>query len=139
MKRLILALLMVGALFGTAFAVAEVLPVEGGAIQAGEDTNLACQQNHVVVEGWGLETSDGKVYFVRLGNIESVDCAGNDLFVVITDGGVAVRDGKATIVSGTPSYLITLTDLGISNTTPNPYPAADITDIEVYIEGPNGD
>lgn len=139
MKRLIVALLVGGMVFGVAFAVAETLPVEGGAIQAGEDTNLACQQNHVVVLGWGLETSDGLVYNVRLGNIEDVDCDGNDLFVVITDDGVAVRDGKVTIASGTTTYTIPLTTLGIGNTTPSPYPAEDITDIEVFIEGPNGD
>jgi hypothetical protein len=120
--------------FGTVLAIAASLSVEGGVIQAGEDTNLTCTSS-VRVDGWGLETDDGNVYFVRIHDI-SPDCTGKDLFVSITDGGAEVRDGSATIPA----------DGAAGDNDPNagqvgvkinfsPYPAEDITDIEVFIEG----
>jgi hypothetical protein len=129
------ALLVGVTVFGAVFALAASLGVSGGAIQAGSDTELRCDTDGVQVLGWGLETDDGKVYNVRIGGVDTA-CVGDDLFVVVTHEGTALADGKATIASA--SATITLTELGSSNTTPKPVKAEDITDIEVFIEGPNG-
>ena len=126
MKRLIIALLVGGALFGTVFGLAASLGVNGGAIQAGSDTELRCDTDGVQVLGWGLETDDGKVYFVRIGGIAST-CISNDLFVNITNAGVKIGEGSAHIDAAE-----------VKVTLKTPVKAADITDIEVFIEGPNG-
>jgi hypothetical protein len=121
-----LALLVGLTVFGAVFALAASLGVNGGAIQAGADTELRCDTNGVQVLGWGLETDTGMVSFVRIGDI-SPTCAGNDMWVRITKDGSLIAKGSLTL-DGSGSAKISFT----------PQAAVDITDIQVYIEGPNG-
>jgi hypothetical protein len=131
--RRILALLAVGALSALAIGSAAALGVNGGAIQAGEDLTLTCDNDGVQVLGWGLETDDGEVYSVRVGGIATA-CIGNALFVRVTDGG-------ATVASGTVDPLLpahTGPTGQVSVSIPGGYPAVDIDDLHVFIEGPSG-
>ncbi len=123
------------ALFGVVFGAAATLDVSGGAIQAGEDLNLKCDPDVVRVDGWGLETDDGKVYHVRIHDIHT-DCVGNDIFVGVTNSGTVVRSGSAPIpADGTGDDDDADTgEVGVKIRFSG-YPAVDITDIEVYIEG----
>lgn len=136
MKRLIVALLVGGAVFGTVLGIAASLGVDGGTIQAGSDTELRCDTDGVRVDGWGLETDDGKVYFVRIHDIHT-DCVGDDLFVNITDEGTKIAGGNAVIpADGTGGDDDTDgSEVGVKVYL-DPDPAAeDITDIEIFIEG----
>lgn len=130
MKRLFVALLVGAMVFGTVYALAETLIVQGGTIQAGADTDLACDEDGVAVLGWGLESDTGLVYSVRIGDIDE-DCRSGDtdMFVNVTDGGTIVARG-------------TVDNLSADTVTVNfatPYPAEDITDLEVFIEGTAND
>jgi hypothetical protein len=141
MKRLIVALLVGGALFGAVYGLAATLNVEGGTIQFGSDVDLICDEDGVQVLGWGLETDDGNVYAVRIGNIDE-QCAGNQIFVSITDDGTEIADGDATIeeeADDVDDSCVDDTALEVCTRIPIPggVPAEDITDIEVYIEGPS--
>uniref|UniRef100_A0A831T9X5 Uncharacterized protein n=1 Tax=Thermorudis peleae TaxID=1382356 RepID=A0A831T9X5_9BACT len=138
MKRLFVSLALVLALAAAAFGAAAALDVNGGVIQAGEDTDLTCDTDGVRVDGWGLETNTGLVDFVRIHDIDP-DCSGADLFVNITEGGVKVAEGSATI----PGDSVLGDDdpdsgeVGVKVDFEPDQPAADITDIEVFIEGGN--
>jgi hypothetical protein len=141
MKRVIVALLIGGALFGAIYGLAAGLNVEGGTIQAGSDVDLICDEDGVQVLGWSLETNDGNVYAVRIGNIDE-QCAGNDIFVSITDTGVEIADGDATIETDAADGGDGCTDTDAAEVCtriqiPGGVPAEDITDIEVFIEGPS--
>lgn len=140
MKRLIVALLVGGAVFGTVLAVAASLSVDGGTIQAGSDTDLQCDEDGVRVDGWGLETDDGLVYSVRIHDIDD-DCSSNDLFVNITDGGVKVAEGSAHIPNdgAAEDNDPDSGEVGVRVDISPDYAAEDITDIEVFIEGGVGD
>lgn len=125
-KLLILALLV--ALVASAFASAALLDVEGGTIQAGLDASLVCDPNGVFVDGWGLETDDDLVYFVRIGGIEG-SCFGNALFVRVLD------DANNVLATGT------FDPIASSTVTVNFGVPADpelITTLNVWIEGPIG-
>lgn len=139
MKRLVIALLVGGAVFGMVYGLAATLNVDGGTIQAGSDVDLICDEDGVQVLGWGLETDDGKVYFVRIGNIDE-QCAGNEIFVSITDEGTEIADGDAVIETEAADGGDSCTDataLEVCAKIPIPggVLAEDITDIEVFIEG----
>ena len=130
--RRILALLAVGALSALAIGSAAALGVNGGAIQAGEDVTLVCDSDGVQVLGWGLETNDGKVYSVRIGGIADA-CQGNALYVKVTDGGLTVASGSV------EPLLPAHTGVGqVVVSIPGGYPAVDIDDLHVFIEGPSG-
>ena len=130
--RRILALLAVGALSALAIGSAAALGVNGGAIQAGEDVTLVCDSDGVQVLGWGLETDDGKVYSVRIGGIADA-CQGNALYVKVTDGGLTVASGSV------EPLLPAHTGVGqVVVSIPGGYPAVDIDDLHVFIEGPSG-
>ncbi len=147
MKRLIVAVLVGGMVFGTVLALAASLDVNGGTIQAGSDTDLQCDEDGIDVVGWMLETDDGLVYGVRIHNIDPA-CIGNDLFVNITGTGTPIvpnttiiAQGSATIPPDTNAAPDNDPDSGQVGVKVhlNPDPAAvDITDIEVFIEGPSG-
>ena len=70
MKRFVVAALVGTMVFGAVFGLAASLSVDGGTIQAGSDTDLQCDEDGVRVDGWGLETNDGLVYFVRIHDID---------------------------------------------------------------------
>ena len=137
MKRLIVAVLVGGMVFGTVLALAASLGVEGGTIQAGSDTELRCDTNGVRVDGWGLETDDGLVYFVRIHDINAA-CEGDDMFVNITKDGTKIAGGSATLPPDTDTKPVDddpdSGDLGVKVSF-TPQPAEDITDIEIFIEG----
>jgi hypothetical protein len=118
-----------------AYGAAATVSVNGGTLQAGNDNNLQCTEQANVL-GWGLETDNGMVSFVRIGL--NLNCAGNDLFVSITDDGVEVRSGSVQPIPAggncdpdPPGQVCVLVPFA-------PYPAEDITDIHIFIEGPAG-
>lgn len=127
MKRLLVALISGAAVFSIAFASAAALDVNGGTIQYGEDNQLTCTAS-ANVDGWGVETDNGMTSHVRI-NYDP-DCAGNDMFVQITDDGTVVRSVKKQPLDGTGST---------GNLSFAAYPTVDITDIHITIEGPSGD
>jgi hypothetical protein len=125
---------MAGAMvFAVAFAAAATLSVNGGVLQAGEDTNLTCTAT-ANVQGWGLETDTGLVDSVRVAY--SPDCVGSDMFVIITTNGTPVADAVKTLDNTGSTGSMKLTDMGVGNVGLHPVLASAITDIEVYIEGP---
>jgi hypothetical protein len=117
------------------YGAAATVSVNGGTIQAGEDTNLVCTEQANVL-GWGLETDDGLVYSVRIGVND--DCVGNAIFVSITETGTEIASGSLDPIpaggncdpdpAGQVCVRIPFT----------PQPAEDITDIHIFIEGPGG-
>jgi hypothetical protein len=136
MLRKVLVLGFVFALVAAVVGSAAAPTVEGGTIQAGSDTDLRCDTDGVAVDGWGLETDNGLVYFVRIHNI-SPACECCDIFVNITDGGVKVAGGSAHIpADGDADDNDPDADqVGVKINFDPPVSAEDITDIEVFIEG----
>jgi len=124
-----LSLLALGALTALAVGSAAALSVDGGTIQAGEDLSLICDGDGVHVTGWGLETDDNTVRWVRIGGI-SDNCQLNELFVSVTSGGAAVEKGSVVLGPGHTGAGFAQ----INFTAPFPAPA-DITDLHVFIEG----
>lgn len=122
MKRILMALMAGAAVFTIAFASAAALNVSGNTIQAGVDTDLACDDDGVDA-AWGLETSDNTVRYVRIENI-SPDCVGEDLFLKVNNSaGDAV--GPLPIAGTSVTYHFT-----------SPYPTPEsITQLNVWIEG----
>jgi hypothetical protein len=126
-KRFFIALMAGTVVFSVAFASAAGLIVNGGTIQAGQDLDLVCDSDGVRVEGWGLETDDGMVSFVRIGNIWA-DCIGADLLANITGaGGVELTEAGPVTIDDSIEIL----------TFDTPVPAVAIEDIHVFIEGPS--
>jgi hypothetical protein len=113
--------------FSVAFASAAALIVNGGTIQAGEDTTLACDTDGVAVAGWGLETDTGLVNNVRISGIATA-CFGADLFANIT-GGPAIE-----LTEAGPVTIDNVTETLAFDT---PVSAASIQDIHLFIEGPS--
>ena len=138
MTRLFVSLALVLALAVAAFGAAAALTVNGGVIQAGADTSLQCDTDGVRVDGWGLETNDGKVYFVRIHDIDK-SCAGADLFVTITNNNTKIAGGQAIIPNdgATGDDDSDTNEVGVKVNFNTPVSAVDITDIEVFIEGGN--
>jgi len=142
MKRLIVALLVGGALFAAAFGAAAMLdPVNGGVIQAGTDGNLTCDRDGVQVLGWGLNSMTGLVENVRIGGVADA-CAGAGLQARITlsDGtqyitGPAAGQYEVPIVTPQPANgyrLLFMNQAGVLQTAP----AYAIVALDVFIEGP---
>ena len=138
MKKLLIIFLVMAltlGVMGFAFASAADLTVRGGTIQAGEDLDVKLY-DLAVVNGWGLETDNGLVSFVRLGLFGLPDPgSGNEMtvFVVITgDVGQKLTGGRYDHDWGT-SPITELPDIKIYFD--SPVLAADIYDIHVYIEG----
>jgi hypothetical protein len=109
-----------------AYAAASTLSVEGGAIQAGEDLTLSCT-DAAKVEGWGLETDTGKVHFVRISGLAG--CEGNSLFASITSGGSEITACEVPAIDAAEEVCTFAAEQD----------ASAITDIHIFIEGPNGD
>ena len=125
MKRIFLALAL-GVVLSAVVAAAASLSVNGGVIQAGSDGSLRCDADGVTVAGWGLETDDAKVYFVRIDDIDG-SCASADMFVALYDsGGTKIGEGSAKPLS-IPQTKVDLK---------SPVLAKDISKITVFIEGP---
>ena len=119
MKRLAVALAAGAAVSSLAFASASVLNVDGGTIQAGQDTTLSCDADGVKAN-WGLETDDNSVRSVRISDIADA-CVGADMFVS---------------VNGQPAKKVTIAGDQASFAFTAPYPSPEsINDIKIWIEG----
>ena len=130
MKRTILAVLAGAMVFGTVFALAAALDVTGGTIQAGSDTDLACDEDGVQVLGWNLDTNTTLVDSVRIGGIDQGCQEGDtDLFVKLTHYGFKLVGGRYDDIDS--AELTVPLDFPIG--------AWAITDIEVFIEGEAND
>jgi len=69
---------------------------------------------------------------VRIGGIADA-CQGNALYVKVTDGGLTVASGSV------EPLLPAHTGVGqVVVSIPGGYPAVDIDDLHVFIEGPSG-
>jgi len=137
MFRYILPVVVALGIAVVAYGAAATLTVNGGTIQAGNDNSVICSAE-ANVDGWGLETDTGLVSYVRFNLTSGHTCAGSEFFVIITQGGTPVRDGKVVLTAAQSTGNITLTTLGSGNTTANPILASAITDVHVYIEGSGG-
>jgi len=125
MKRYLVALTVGAAVFALAFGAAATLSVNGEVIQAGSTQDVVCDSDGVLVDGWGLETDNpAKVYYVRIAGI-APECAGADMFVNVTNNGTEITEGGPEPITGTTATVDFDT----------PVPPADITDLEVFIEG----
>lgn len=129
MKRVLVVLALLALLATAAYGSAATLAVNGGSIQAGLDATLYCDSDGVAVAGWGLETDNGKVYYVKIGGVDGA-CVGNSLFIRVEDSsGNKLASGSATIASGVTEYKFSF----------NPaVDAAAIEKLKVWIEGPAG-
>jgi hypothetical protein len=120
---------MAGAMvFAVAFAAAATLSVNGGTIQYGEDNALTCTAS-ANVDGWGADADTGLTTYVRI--FYNPACAGNDMFVRVTDASNAVIASVQKVpldASGSTGNL--------SFATPLANEAID--DIHILIEGPGG-
>lgn len=108
------AVLISGSVFGAVYGAAATLSVNGGTIQAGSDLSLECQSDPILVESWGIDSSDdpvtgGKATFVKIGGVDDVTCAGNRLMGRV--------EGPTGNVVG---YLTTLKTTDPGAGTPNP-------------------
>jgi len=122
MKRILAALMAGAAVFTIAFASAAALGVNGNVIQAGVDSDLACDLNGVNAD-WGLETSDNTVRYVKIVDIDPL-CNGAEAFAKINEvSGDAL--GPVTIANGEARFNFT-----------SPFPTPEsITSLRVWIEG----
>jgi len=126
-------------LVGSVAGAAATLNVDGGTIQSGGDTSLKCDTDGVNVVGWGLETDTGLVDAVRIHNID-INCIGADIWAIITHAGTEIARGSATIPPDTnsnPDNDGDTGDVGVRLIFDSPVQAAEITDIEIFIEGPS--
>lgn len=127
MKRSVIAL-MAGALVAAIAVSAATLIVGGGVIQGGTDFDLTCD-DQVDVLGWGFESDDGLVYFVRIGDVDE-NCDGATMFVQVHDnGGVLLGNGSVVLDSttvGSGGYSVALD---------SPVPPQNIGSVNVVIEG----
>ena len=126
MKRLIVALLVGGMVFGTVFAVAAALDVDAPAIQAGGVTDLVCDDDGVEVSTIGFEWSNAHDAYVVTGVIVTgihTDC--DFISVTLTDaGGFEIE----TMVLGGVVGSATLTPVGTIK-------VEDLYDIHILLTG----
>lgn len=97
MKRLIIALLVSGMVFGVVFGFAAALGVDAGNLQSGGDTDLDCDDEIQV--SWNIEwsNSDGDyvVHNVNIGGLNSA-CNGSDIVVTLTASNGNFLDQRTT-------------------------------------------
>lgn len=152
MKRILIALLVGGALFAVAYGAAASLGVNGGVIQGGQDLNLVCDDNGIYVWAYGLNT------YAVLEGVESVKikgvssaCNGARIMgrvqLTYSDYGVnatwAYTSGKGpegqgqyeVIANGNEDTVYVLFLKKSDYTTQWYVPAEDIVGIKVWIEG----
>lgn len=123
-KIAVLAVLVV--VVAAAFASAANLGVSGGTIQAGVDQSVYCDVNGVKVTGWGLETDDNSVRYVKVGDIDAA-CVGDTLLVKVLGAGGATLEYSGELA-------ITGSEVKFSFTAPYPAPE-QIEGIKIWIEG----
>jgi hypothetical protein len=100
MKKLLIALVVGGALFGASFGAAAALNVNANTLQAGGDTNLVCDSSGVGVS-WNIQWSNavGDYVIGSLVHVTGVDeaCNGSSVVVTLTDINGNYLDQKTTI------------------------------------------
>ncbi len=107
MKRLIMALLVGGALFGTVFGLAEGLQVTSGALQSGSDADLRCDQDGVNVN-FGPDPGFPKTQ-ANLSNVAFPDCQGEEILVeVLDEDGNVLASGSGSVTAS--AFSVTLDD-----------------------------
>jgi hypothetical protein len=142
---------IIGVLAGVGLGSAADLPLAGGTIQGGNDNDVQTQENHVYVAGWQLEQGEigdnvavtGLVYGVRLWGFD-LDTVGLEVYVNITKNGVVIsQQAGAEVVPADGAVPAdnqpAANKIGIVVALDPPVYAQDITDIEVFLEGPNND
>jgi len=128
MKRLIVALMVGGALFGAAWGAAAALNVTANDLQAGSVTDLKCDADGVHIsyqDGWeGGDVDDFTVTHVVVAGINDA-CNGLLLEVVLTDiNGNWLASGSVTISMPGPNPAVPM----------NPQPLASaVEDVHVII------
>ena len=123
-KIAVLAVLVV--VIAAAFASAANLNVTDGTIQAGVSQDVKCDDNGVSVTGWGLETDDNSVRYVKVGDIDNA-CLGDNLFIkVLGAGGASLKYSGELAITGNE----------VKFTFNAPYPTPEsIEGIKIWIEG----
>ena len=119
MKKLITAVLGGTAVASLAFASASMLSVDGGTIQAGEDSTLYCDVDGVKAN-WSLETDTNTVSGVRISDIDAA-CEGAEMFVKVND---------------VPRVKMTLTNADSQSVSfPTSVTPESLESIKIWIEG----
>jgi hypothetical protein len=156
MKRLIVALLVGGAVFSAVFAAAATLIVFGGTLQAGSDGDLVCDEDGIYVDAWAVNTYP-VLEGVEWVTIKGVDAGCNGARIM---GRVTLTYSDSTD-NATWAYTSGVDQYGAGNyfviangntgteyklylkhsdyTTPWWVPAEDIVGIKVWLEGPAND
>lgn len=124
MKRLIVALLVGGVMFGTVFAVAAALNVNTGTLQAGGETDLSCDDAvDVFINGaWSNTASAYVVTGVIVTDIDT-ECGGGTIKVTLTKTGGDLIEEMILGGIGTSATLNTTTTVKVE----------DLEDIHVLI------
>lgn len=120
--RRTLAVLALSGLVAVVAGSAAGLDVNAGALQYGE-ASATCDTNGVNVH-WGLESNDGRVYGVRISDVDEAACAGASMFVNVFD-----EAGNSLFES--PEGPATNRSISI----PGTISAADVAKVHVSIEG----
>jgi hypothetical protein len=120
-----------GLVFTAVFGAAAALQVEGGAIQAGQDGNLACDTKGVTVVSYGYESDDATSRYARVTGINS-NCAGHELFVDVFDGSTPLTGGSLELTTDNVGDGEVIVDWA------QPVPARDINRVQVAIEASDG-
>jgi hypothetical protein len=102
-KRILVALLLGSVVFGVVYGAAAALNVEGGTIQAGGDTSLACDTDGVTLAWKTMVAGDGAFHVagVDVTNV-APQCDGQKVLVALMKSPtVIVGFARGTIASGT--------------------------------------
>jgi hypothetical protein len=100
MKRLIVAVLVGGMVFGTVFAVAASLGVDGGFLQAGTDDDLVCDDGGVTLKWKTMVTqADFRVAGVEVYDINAACIGGKVLIALQSAPGSQIGFARGEIVA----------------------------------------
>lgn len=102
MKRYLIAFGAAGLVFAGVYGSAAALAVDGGAVQAGQDTTLQCDPDGVFAESYLIDAEPPAVSSgVRIGGVNGA-CIGEELFATVSDAaGVQLARGSAAITGAT--------------------------------------
>jgi hypothetical protein len=128
MKRLILALLVSGMVFGVVFGAAAALGVTATPLQAGGETDLVCDDSGVDLSWnvqWNNAVSDHVVGSVQVGSVDEA-CNGSTVLITLTKNGNWYGQASTTKVASTDPSV----SFGGGASTKL---ASDITDVHIAI------
>lgn len=148
MLRFLMVLAVAGTIMAGAFASAAQLDVDGGAIQAGGDATLWCDNDGIRVVAWGMNTypeAEGAAYMTVAGVSPACDGARIMGRVQSSDGGVYYTSGinengagqYFVIAGGSEATEYRLFFKDRSFATQQYVLAEGIESIKVWIEGQN--